>query len=146
MSYGLVNINGRDYIEREQIFPLEITFTVGLTTQTPRIQLPGVADFWLKALTRETVAAGASAARRFKFKFGNSDGSTWYSAGGIGGTTDRVIDTLIFGNGQFPFVVIPHIFYSASASMNMEVEDIGGAGLVPYTIYFAFHGSYLIPA
>jgi hypothetical protein len=142
-GYGTVTINGKTYIEREQTFPLEVTFTVGLTTQTPTLVLPGTADFWLKCLTRETVAGGVSAARRFKFRLGNSEGSTWYQSGGNGGTTDRVIDTLLFGSGQFPFVLTPYIFYSASGSIRMEIEDI--SNIVPYTTFFAFRGSYLLP-
>lgn len=142
MSYGMVTINGQNYIEREQTFPLEVAVTALQVIKTSLV-LPGTADFWLKCLTRETVAAGASAAKRFKFRLGNSDGSTWYQSGGTGGTTDRVIDTLLFGSGQFPFVVTPYIFYAASGSIPMEIEDISNSA---YTIYFAFRGSYLIPA
>jgi hypothetical protein len=143
-SYGTVSIGGKTYIEREQDFPLEVTVTVGLGPALKVIlPLPGTADFWLKCLTRETVVGGASSARRFKFRLGNSDGGTWYSSGGNGGTTDRVIDTLLFGSGQFPFVLCPYIYYSASASINTEIEDISNS--VPYTIYFNFRGSYLIP-
>ena len=149
MPYGTVVINGKTYIEREQNFPLEVGVTVAAQVITPTLVLPGTADFWLKALTRETLAGvppvGASAARRFRFRLGNSDGNTWYSSGGAGGTTDRVIDTLIFGSGQFPYVVTPHIFYAASGSIRMEIEDLAGAALVPYTIFFNFRGSYLIP-
>ena len=143
MSYGTVQIGGKTYIEREQSFPLEVAVTVSLSVQKVTMTLPGTADFWLKALTRETVVAGASSARRFKFRLGNSDGSTWYQSGGAGGTTDRVIDTLLFGSGQFPFVLNPYIYYSASGSIPMEIEDISTN--VPYTIYFSFRGSYLIP-
>ena len=109
MSYGMVQINGRNYIEREQSFPLEVVVSVNLGVTKGSLVLPGTADFWLKTLTRETtvVNAGveASAARRFAFRLGNSDGATWYQSGGNGGTTDRVIDTLLFGSGQFPFVL-----------------------------------------
>jgi hypothetical protein len=143
MSYGTVQIGGKTYIEREQSFPLEQTVTVSLSVTKVTMTLPGTADFWLKALTRETLVAGVSTARRFKFRLGNSDGSTWYQSGGAGGTTDRVIDTLLFGSGQFPFVVNPYIYYSASGSIPMEIEDLSSA--VPYTIYFSFRGSYLIP-
>jgi hypothetical protein len=143
MSYGTVEIGGKTFIEREQTFPLEVAVTVGLSIQKVVLTLPGTADFWLKCLTRETVAAGVSAARRFKFRLGNSDGSTWYQSGGTGGTTDRVIDTLLFGSGQFPFVLNPYIYYSSSANINMEIEDLSNT--VPYTIYFAFRGSYLLP-
>ena len=141
MSYGTVQIGGKTFIEREQSFPLEVSMTSGLIVNTT-LQLPGTADFWLKALTRETVVEGASSAKRFKFRLGNSDGSTWYQSGGTGGTTDLVIDTLLFGSGQFPFVVNPYIYYGASASIRMNIEDISASA---YTIYFNFRGSYLIP-
>ena len=143
MGYGTVTIGGKTYIEREQTFPYELAVTVNLSVTKVSLTLPGTADFWLKALTRETVVNGASAARRFKFKLGNSDGSTWYQSGGAGGTTDRVIDTLLFGSGQFPFVLNPYIYYGASSSIQMEIEDVSNNQ--PYTIYFAFRGSYLLP-
>jgi hypothetical protein len=144
MSYGTVQIDGKTYIEREQSFPLEVAVTVNLSVQKVSLVLPGTANFWLKCLTRETIVGGASAARRFKFRLGNSDGSTWYQSGGNGGTTDRVIDTLLFGSGQFPFVLCPYIFYGSSSSIPMEIEDISNNQ--PYTIFFNFRGSYLIPA
>ena len=142
-SYGTVQIGGQTYIEREQIFPLEVTVSVALSVQKVTLALPGTADFWLKALTRETVVNGTSTAKRFRFRLGNSDGGTWYQTGGIGGTTDRVLDTLLFGSGQFPFVVCPYIYYTASGSLMTEIEDVSNS--VPYTIFFAFRGSYLIP-
>lgn len=143
MPYGIVNIGGKNYIEREQSFPLEVTVSVALSTTRGSLVLPGTADFWLKALTRETVVAGASTAKRFKFRLGNSDGSTWYQSGGAGGTTDNVIDTLLFGSGQFPFVLNPYIYYGASSSIQYIIEDVSNS--TPYTIYFSFRGSYLIP-
>lgn len=145
-AYGTVMINGKTYIEREQSFPLQVDVTVNNQVKTGSLVLPGTADFWLKAMMRETVVSGVSTAERFKFRLGNSDGSTWYQSGGAGGATDRVIDTLLFGSGQFPFVLCPYIYYSASGSLLYEVEDITGtATATPYTIYFSFRGSYLIP-
>lgn len=144
MQYGVVTIDGQDYIEREQVFPADLTIGTAFVVLTgQRVTLPGVANFLLKGLTREVTVNGVSDSRRFKFRLGNSDGSTWYFAGGIGSTTDRVIDTCCFGTGQFPFPVIPPIPYSAGANILFEVEDISGQA--PYTISFAFHGSYLIP-
>lgn len=141
--YGAVTINGKNYIEREQTFPLEVAVTVNGSIQSGQVVLPGVADFWLKALIRDTVVTGASAARRFRFRLGNTDGSTWYSAGGIGGTTDRVLDINLFGTGQFPKIVVPHIFYSSSAGIKWEIEDVSQNQ--PYTVIIAFEGSYLLP-
>jgi hypothetical protein len=34
------------------------------------------------------------------------------------------------------------LFYSASGAIMMEIEDISNQS--PYTIYFGFHGSYLL--
>jgi hypothetical protein len=142
-AYGTVNIGGKTYIEREQSFPLVVPITVnGGVYKTPLV-LPGTADFWLKSLTRDVLVNGASAARRFSFRLGNSDGSTWYQSGGAGGTTDEVIDTLLFGTGQFPFVLNPFIYYGASSNILINLTDLSLNQ--PYTIYFSFRGSYLIP-
>lgn len=143
-QYGVVNIDGQNYIERAQIFPatLDITQNLQILTQQ-RVTLPGVANFLLKGLTREVTVNGVSTNLRFKFRLGNSDGTTWYIAGGLGAINDRVVDTLIFGTGQFPYALIPPIPYSAGANIMYEVEDLSGQA--PYTINFAFHGSYLIP-
>jgi len=144
MQYGVITIDNQQYVERAQIFPFDLGITTNnqiLTQQ--RVTLPGVANFLLKGLTREITAAGASVARRFKFRLGNSDGSTWYISGGVGSTTERAIDTLCFGSGMFPYVLIPPIPYSAGSNIVFEVEDISAGA--PYTINFAFHGSYLIP-
>ena len=144
MQYGVVEIDGQQYVERAQIFPMDLNITANFQIFTQqRVTLPGVANFLLKGLTRETTAAGASAARRFKFRLGNSDGQTWYISGGLGASTERAVDTLVFGSGMFPYPLIPPIPYSSGANIVFEVEDVSGSA--PYTINFAFHGSYLIP-
>jgi hypothetical protein len=144
-QYGVVTIDGQDYVERAQVFPAIVNITTNnqiLIAQ--RVVLPGVANFLLKGLTRETVdALGFSQALRFRFRLGNSDGGTWYISAGIGEPNDRVIDTAVFGTGQFPFVLIPPIPYSAGANITYEIEDVSGQA--PYVINLAFHGSYLIP-
>lgn len=143
-GYGVVTIDNQQYIERAQIFPADINITVNYQVLTQqRVTLPGVANFLLKGLTRETTINGISQPIRFKFRLGNSDGTTWYVAGGLGATSDRVVDTLIFGTGQFPYAVIPPIPYSAGANIMFEIEDLSGNA--PYVINLAFHGSYLIP-
>ena len=146
MQYGVIEIDGQQYIERAQIFPQDVPITTNFQVVQGRVTLPGVANFTLKGLTRDITAA-VTAVRRFKFRLGNSDGQTWYVSGGIGSTTDRVVDTLIFGNGSFPYPVIPPIIYSAGANINFEIEDISGLVTTDgtYTINLAFHGSYLIP-
>ena|ERR1700704_5233837 len=144
---GIVSIGGQNFTERWQIVPFEQAVTTSLQVISPiNIPLPGSYAFLLKGITRETVsAAGASVDRRFKVRFGNTDGGIWYSEAGRGGTTDRVLDSLICGSsGAFPYVVIPQLFFSPNSSIKMELEDVSQT--VPYTIIFAFHGSYLIPA
>ena len=142
--FGRVEIDGVEYIERVQSFPVDVAMTVGLATLlNQRVVLPGVAPFLLKSLTRETIAATVIAARRFRFKFGNTDGGIYYSSAGLGGANDRVVDTLIFGNGQFPYFLVPPVFYTPSANIIFEFEDLSNT--VPYVTHITFHGSYLIP-
>lgn len=144
-QFGRVSIEGKEYIERVQVFPDQVAVTVGLQVITGlRIALPGVAPFLLKGLTRTVVNAAGPAVLRFRFRFGNSDGGAWYTAAGIGGVSDRVVDNLIFGTAQFPYVLTPPILYGANSSITYEIEDLAGAGAVPYTIYLGFHGSYLL--
>ena len=152
--YGQIKINGVTYTERLQIFPFEFNVSQnGQLSNGVRLVLPGVANFRLKGLTRTVVKSNAvSTACPFKFRLGNSDGSTWYSQGGVGatlgtnspagGSTDRVLDSLMFGSGQFPYPLVVPLFYSASGAIMMEIEDISQNQ--PYTIYFGFHGSYLL--
>lgn len=143
MQYGVIEIDGQEYIERAQIFPQDVSVTTNFQVIPMRVTLPGVANFLLKGLTRETTAAGVSVPRRFKFRLGNSDGQTWYISGGVGASSERAMDTLVMGSGMFPYPLIPPIPYSAGANIVFEVEDISGAA--PYMINFSFHGSYLIP-
>lgn len=145
MSYGIVTIQGREYIERVQLFTATVSVTVGLALMPNlRLTLPGMADFFLKALSRDVVDAnGAVATRRFRFRWGNSDGGIWYNSGGAGATNDRVIDPLTFGTGQFPYQIIPGVLFGANTSIMYEVEDLSNT--VPYTIHLGFHGSYLLP-
>jgi hypothetical protein len=139
-----VTINGKSYIERPQFFPLDVAVvTAGVYLQNQRLNLPGLAPFRLKALTREVTTGGVSSANRFKFKMGNTEGGVWYCGAGIGGVNDLVVDTLIFGNGQFPFPVIPSIIYESNASIMFEIQDISLT--VPYTISLCFEGTYLFP-
>jgi len=150
-AYGVVEINGVQYLERWQVIPFQQAVTTNAQVIAPiKVALPGVYDFCLKGLTRAIVVTATgvdvTASVRFLCKLGNTDGAIWYSQGGNGGTTDRVVDSLMFGNGQFPYPVIPSLYYGKNAAINMEVQDISlTATGAPYTINFAFHGSYLIP-
>jgi hypothetical protein len=144
MQFGVVTIDGQQYVERLQIFPLDLTIDQNFRVFTQqRVSLPGVANFLLKGLTRDVTINGVSQQRRFKFRLGNSDGNTWYFSGGLGAPSERVLDTNCFGTGQFPYPIVPPIAYSAGANIQFEVEDVSGQA--PYIISFAFHGAYLIP-
>jgi hypothetical protein len=154
MDLGVVTLDGQKYIERLQIIPYEVTvFTPGQVYTNLRLTMPGVANFLLKGLSRDCTRPGAAASqdRRFRFRMLNSQGSTWYFSSGLSIFDDRVVDALCFGSAQFPFPLIPPIPVSSSGSLFLEIEDMGfeqqkDPQYVPYTIYFAFHGSYLIPA
>ena len=144
MSYGIINIEGRKYVERPQYFSEDVVVTVGLAIlANQRVVMPGVSGFLLKGLARQVIAAAAPAVRAFRFKFGNTDGGIWYVSSGIGGVNERVLDTTIFGNGPFPMTIVPHIFYGRNANIPYEIEDVSNN--VPYTIHITFIGSYLIP-
>lgn len=148
MAQGQITIGGKTYTKRHVIIPWEQTITAtGVTPAT--LTLPGISMFLLRALTREIMSGSpptlATTTRRFKFKWGNSDGNNWYMAGPTGGATftDRVIDTAVFGSGQFLYVPDPPIPYGATASIRMEFEDL--TQTFPYTVYLAFHGCWLLP-
>lgn len=149
--FGQITIDGKNYIERFQAFPIQVSITSnGQLLSNQSFVFPGVANFLLKALTRQVISTNngnVTGVYPFLFKWGNSDGNTWYTSGGISGTADKVIDSCTFGTGQFPFVPIPFVFYSASASFKYEVQDVSNAATAdPYTIYIGLIGSYLIPA
>lgn len=160
-TFGLITLDGVKYIERPQVFCLELPITQRSQVYTnQRLTLPGTADFLLKGMTRDTLippfmpdpSHPQNQDRRFRFRMLNGEGSTWFFSGGLGVLDDRVIDTLCFGSAQFPYMLIPPIPVHASGSLIFEVEDLGVFGLsndpdyYPYTIYFGFHGTYLIPA
>jgi hypothetical protein len=88
--------------------------------------------------------------RRFLFKAQSQEGSAWFFSSGLGVFDDRVVDTMCFGNGQFPYPVIPPLPIAANGSLMIEVVDMNlphtNPDYYPYTIYFGFHGTYLIAA
>lgn len=144
--FGMIEINGKRYIERQQTFQATVSVTSsGQLLLNQSLVLPGVADFLLKARVRSVVnSSGTQVYNLFRYREGNSDGAVWYMSAGTGSTNDRVLDPLCFGTGQFPFPVVPGIFFSKSASIMYDIEDVSQT--VPYTIYIAWIGSYLIPA
>jgi hypothetical protein len=157
--YGLITLDGIEYIERVQIFSAELTISFNNQVFTnQRLTLPGVSDFLLKGMTRDVTTPPSvppdvdvgSQDRRFRFRILNSDVTPWFFTGGMGVFDDRVVDTQCFGDGQFPYFLIPPVIVHANGSLIYEVEDMGFGNPMdldyfPYTIHFAFNGSYLIP-
>lgn len=136
--WGEITIDGRRYIERMHIYPLIVVIGAGGVPVEQRLVTEGDFDFILKYLTRFS-------ATRFRCRLGCSDGMIWFSSGAanVAGANNRVRDDLMFGDGQFPFPVIPWIRVPKGAAILLELEDFPAAGV---TIEFAFHGSKLIPA
>jgi hypothetical protein len=150
--YGLITLDGIDYIERSQVFVTEAVINAPFDVLTnQRLTLPGVANFLLKGLTRDSTHPGDpdSEPERFRFRLINSEASTWFFTGGLGIFDDRAVDSLCFGSGQFPFPIIPPVPVHATGSLLYEVEDLGLRPnlptLFPYIIHFGFHGAYLFP-
>ena len=79
MSYGIVTIGNQQYIERYQTYNQQVAITSnGQILGNQRLNLPGVANFWLKGLTRAVVKSNAvvtNGSCPFLFKLGNSDGN-----------------------------------------------------------------------
>ena len=154
-TFGMITLEGKKYLERPQIFGAEVTVTSSLQVLTGlRLSLPGVADFLLKGLSRACIPAPPVVGgfdRYFRFRLYNQEGTTWYFSGGLGIFDDRLMSTLCFGSGQFPYMLIPPIPVHANGNLFYEIEDIGwgldgpAAWSYPYTIHIGFHGSYLIP-
>src|SRR5215469_10706098 len=100
VPYGVVTVDGIQYIERPQIFVTELTVTgIKQLFTNQRLTLPGVCNFLLKGLTRDITISRyiedkpGSQDRRFRFRLMNGEGSTWFFSGGLGIIDDRVIDT-----------------------------------------------------
>lgn len=159
LPFGVITLQGIQYIERPQVFAAELKILQANEVHTNlRLTLPGFADFLLKGLTRLTVPnsafapAGDPGYRAFRFRLLGAEGSTSFLSGGLNVFDDRVVDSAIFGTGQFPYMLIPPIPVHASGSLLYEIQDAasgpisGPTYIYPYTIYFGFHGSYLIPA
>ena len=117
--------------------------------QNAQISLLGQSAFILTQMTRTIISnatlADITATRRFLFKLKNSRGAEVYSSGGNNATQDMVLDNLIFGNGQFPVLMLPPIPFEPSGSIQFEIQDLGVATANPYTIYFGYKGWLLLP-
>lgn len=149
--YGQITLDGQNYIERPQLFVADVQIDVPKQVfNSLRLTLPGVADFLMKGLSRDITKPGLpdSQDELFRFRLVNAEGTTWYFTGGLGIFDDRIVSTLCFGSGQFPFPLIPPIPIHANGSLIYEIEDMGLRDLThyPYIIHLGFHGAYLIPA
>ena len=153
-TFGEIIVDGQPYTERLQVFTSVITMTTNgqIFTSVP-VTLAGVAPFLLKGLTRDILSNetnpptgppqfNVSLDRRFRFNLRNSSGLWIFD--------DRVVDTMCFGSGQFPYPLIPPIPIPHNGTIFYDVEDMGlgsaDPDYFPYTIYFGFHGSYLYPS
>lgn len=149
MNTGIQTINGNEYIEKVQIFPIwlqNVASNALLLNQ--QVATPGNYMFRLKALTRLTIVAGVPTVRPFLFRLGGTSDTSWFTGGAVplntsGVQTDRVLDSNIFGTGQFPFPLIPDILFPAGSNITFEIQDVSNNG--PYDIHLAFHGTYLVP-
>src|SRR5579885_3286787 len=120
MNSGIIQIGNQSYVERYQCFPSIIQVTTNFQVQTGLIvSLPGSWPFRLKMLSRDVISGGVRVSRPFLFRLGSSDGTSWYMGGQNPGSSsgtfsNRVLDTNVFGTGQFPYPVIPDILYPTS--------------------------------
>ena len=151
--YGVITLDGIDYVERYQLFVTELVINTAFEVHTNQaLTLPGVANFLLKGLTRDiTQLPGVPnlGVQNFRFRMINSEGTTWFSTGGLGVFDDRAIASMCFGSGQFPFPLIPPVPIHSTGTVVYEVEDLGflpAPANYPYTIHFGWQGSYLFPA
>lgn len=151
VPYGQVVLDGQPYIERHQLFVADVQIDFRYQELTGlRLTMPGVANFLLKGLSRDITHPGFPSLLGdiFRFRIVNAEGTVWYFTGGLGIFDDRVISTLCFGSGQFPFPLVPPIPIHANGSLIYEIQDVGERQQIfyPYIIHLGFHGAYLIPA
>ncbi|MBK8200733.1 MAG: hypothetical protein IPK75_20545 [Acidobacteria bacterium] len=120
--------------ERFFTYIYQVTLTALQVLLNQRIVTNGDADFRIKLNTR-TATGG------FRIRLFNNEGQ-YYSSSGEGGTNDRVRDSLIFGDGSLPFIVVPHIFIPKGGSIGFDLEDVSNAN---NTIQLAFSGAKVYP-
>ena len=99
-----------------------------------RIVVNGDAPFRIKLLTRYSTGS-------FRIRLFDSQ-NHYYSSSGEGGTNDRVRDVCIFGDGQLPFIVVPHIDIPAGGYIGFDLEDVSVSG---NTVHLAFSGAKVYP-
>lgn len=135
--WGNITYRGQQFSERMHIYPLNnIVIGAGAVLQA-RLVIESDYDWVLKLLTRATT-------NRFFCRLGFSEGAIWVSSTGVNVAVpnDRVLDTLMFGDAQFPFPVVPWVFIPKGGAIILDLQDAGAGS----TTNFAFHGSKLIPA
>lgn len=146
-GYGLVEIGGVQYIEKFWQYTSIVTLNpgalaAGTALLQPRVVLDGDGGFLLK-YTQVVYSISGGAPNYFRARLGNSDGSQWYSSAGVvtgGAANDRVHSLNLFGNGQFPFPIIPYIMFLPNGSINLDLQDLSGN---VNQIEFCFSGSKL---
>ena len=69
-------------------------------------------------------------------------GGRGYSSSGQGGANDRVRAECTTGDGQLPFLIVPHIEIPPSGFIGFDLEDVSGA---PNTVHLAFIGAKVYP-
>lgn len=141
LPYGVITLDGKQYLERYQVFVMDVTIPVqNAAFVNQQFTLPGVAPFLLKGLTRDITEPGNpnSVDEIFLFRLQNG-------IGGLAIFDDRVVSNLCFGSAQFPFPLIPPVKIEATGSLIFDVIDLGfrAAPNYPYIVHLAFQGTYL---
>lgn len=121
-------------VERFFGYVFETNLTALQVLQNQRIVVNGDAPFRIKLLTR--VSTG-----NFKIRLFDSQ-NHYYSSSGEGGTNDRIMDRCLFGDGQLPFILVPHIDIPAGGYVGFDLEDVSNSGNL---IHIAFLGSKIYP-
>jgi hypothetical protein len=140
MSWGVIQYNGKQYLEKFHQYTAAVALTALQVLLNQRVVMQGEGDFLLKDIRAYT--SQATALNSFRIRLGNSDG-TWYTQGGVGGTSDRVIGSLLCGDAQFPGLVIPYIQFSRTGAITFDIEELANNGA--NTVNFAFTGSIILP-
>lgn len=122
-------------VERFFVYIYEFELAALQLLQNQRIVVNGDAPFRIKLLTRTKVGD-------FKIRLFDSQ-NHYYSSGGEGSTNDRVRDACVFGDGQLPFIVVPHIDIPAGGYIGFDLENlVAGKNLV----HLAFIGAKVYPS
>ncbi len=121
-------------VERFFSYLYEFTLSANQILLNQRIVTNGDAPFRIKLLTR--VKSGDFRIRLFDSQ------NHYYSSSGEGGTNDRVRDDCIFGDGQLPFIVVPHIDIPAGGYIGFDLEDVSGASNL---VHLVFSGAKIYP-